>query len=274
MVTPLRDGGETLDDRAFPALVDHLAGAGLDGILVFGTNGEGLLLSVEERRLGLRLFLESSAGRLRVAAHCGAQTTAETVGLAEDAALAGADAVAVVAPPFFDLSEREQFDHFAAAAAACAPLPFYVYEFARRSGYPVSVDALRRLRERADNFVGMKVSDAPWDAFAPYLGVGVDIFVGPEGLIARGLEVGAVGAMSALASAFPAEVVAVVRAPTEASAERLATLRAGLNRFAAPAACKRVLAAAGVPIGPDVRAPLRDLVPSEVEALVGWLGSL
>ena len=82
----------------------------------------------------------------------------------------------------------------------------------------MALDVLRRLRERAPNFVGLKVSDAPWEAFEPYLSLGLDVFVGPEALIHRGIEGGAIGAVSALASAFPEQVAAVVRDPTEAGA--------------------------------------------------------
>src|SRR5262245_10631327 len=133
-VTPLTDGGGDVDVDAFASLCEFFVAGGLDGVLAFGTNGEGVLFSVDERRRGLRQFLEASAGRLRVAAHCGAQTTADTVALAADAAEAGADAVAVIGPPYFPLDERAQLDHFAAAAAACDPVPFFVYEFARTSG--------------------------------------------------------------------------------------------------------------------------------------------
>ena len=186
-------------------LLDRYAAAGLDGVLAFGTNGEGVLFSVEERKRGLRLFVEAAAGRLDVAAHCGAQTTVDTVALAADAG-SGATAVAVIGPPYFPLDEPAQLAHFAAAAEACAPLPFYVYEFARTSGYAVALDVLQRLRDEAPNFVGLKVSDAPWEAFEPYLSLGLDVFVGPEVLIHRGIEGGAIGAVSALASAFPEQV--------------------------------------------------------------------
>lgn len=271
-VTPLRDGGAVLDDEAFGPLLDLYATAGLDGVLAFGTNGEGLLFSVEERRRGLRLFVEAAAGRLRVAAHCGAQTTADTVALAADAGEAGAAAVAVIGPPYFVLDEPAQLAHFTAAAAACAPLPFYVYEFARTSGYAVALDVLARLREQAPNFAGMKVSDTPWEAFEPYTTVGVDVFVGPESLIHRGMVAGAVGAASALAAVFPEEVAAVVREPTAAGAARLAELRASVERFPRQAAMKRILAFKGVPVRSDVRAPLRDLVPDESLELAQWLG--
>lgn len=272
-VTPLLPGGGGLDEDALGPLVGRYVTAGLDGILTFGTNGEGVLFSVEERRRGLRLFVEAAAGRLDVAAHCGAQTTADTVALAADAAEAGAAAVAVIGPPYFPLDEPAQLAHFAAAASACAPLPFYVYEFARTSGYAVALDVLRRLRDVAPNFVGLKVSDAPWEAFEPYLSLGLDVFVGPEALIHRGIEGGAVGAVSALAAAFPEEVVAVVCNPSAAGAASLAALRAAIERFPRQAAMKRILAAQGVPIRPDVRAPLRDLSAAESQELAGWLAS-
>jgi dihydrodipicolinate synthase/N-acetylneuraminate lyase len=272
-VTPLLAGGDRLDADAFGPLVDGYAAAGLDGILAFGTNGEGVLFSVEERRAGLRLFVEAAAGRLDVAAHCGAQTTADTVVLAADAAEAGAAAVAVIGPPYFPLDEPAQLAHFTAAAAACAPLPFYVYEFARTSGYAVALDVLRRLREEAPNLVGLKVSDTPWEAFEPYLSLGLDVFVGPEVLIHRGIEGGAVGAVSALASAFPEQVSAVVREPTADGAAALGALRASVERFPRQAAMKRILAARGVPVRADVRAPLRDLTADEARELAVFVAS-
>ena len=97
--TPLRDGGAALDDAAFGPYADFLVGAGLDGVLAFGTNGEAVLLSVDERRRGLELWVDAVGGRALVAAHCGAQTTADTVALASHAAESGADAVAVIGPP-------------------------------------------------------------------------------------------------------------------------------------------------------------------------------
>jgi dihydrodipicolinate synthase/N-acetylneuraminate lyase len=272
-VTPLRDRGATLDEDAFAPYCDFLVDGGLDGLLAFGTNGEGVLFSVEERTQGIRLFVEASAGRLDVAAHCGAQTTADTVALSAAAAEAGADAVAVIGPPYFPLDPPAQLAHFAAAARACAPLPFYVYEFARTTGYAVSLDVLADLRETAANFVGLKVSDTPWDAFAPYVLDGLAVFVGPEALIHAGMEAGAAGAVSALAAAFPAEVAAVVRDPSAEGAARLAELRAAVERFPRQAAMKRVIGARGVPVRSDVRPPLRDLGPGEAAELDAWLAS-
>jgi len=162
-VTPLRDGGTRLDEDAFGPVADFLAAGGLDGILALGTTGEGILLTVDERRRAAELYLEACRGRLEVAVHCGAQTTAETVTLAEHAASAGASAVAVIPPPYFPLSEESLFEHFRAAAEACAPVPFFLYEFEARSGYAIPQRVIERLRQAAPNLAGLKVSDTPFE---------------------------------------------------------------------------------------------------------------
>src|SRR5205809_3572023 len=167
-VTPLRDGGDSLDEEAIGPLVDFLAG-GLDGLLALGTTGEGILLSADERRRAAELFVGVRPDGFAVALHCGAQTTRETVALSEHAASIGSDAVAVIGPPYFALDDEALLAHFSAAAHACAPVPFYVYEFAARSGYAVPISLLQRLRDSAPNFAGLKVSDRPWERFEPYL---------------------------------------------------------------------------------------------------------
>jgi dihydrodipicolinate synthase/N-acetylneuraminate lyase len=179
----------------------------------------------------------------------------------------------VIAPPYFPLDDDALLAHFAAAAKACAPTPFYVYEFARASGYAVPLEVLARLRELAPNLTGLKVSDAPWEAFAPFLVEGLDVFVGPEALIAQGMRASAVGAVSALASAFPERVAAAVRDPDGAEAAGIGELRAAVERFPRHAALKRIVARRGVPIRGDVRAPLRGLTDDERTELDRWLES-
>jgi dihydrodipicolinate synthase/N-acetylneuraminate lyase len=269
-LTPLRDSGEALDEVAFAPYVEFLLAGGVDGVLALGTTGEGFLLPVEQRMRAAQLYVEAANGRLLVGVHCGAQSTWDTVELAAHAADIGADGVAVMAPPYFALDEAALLAHFDAAARACAPTPFYVYEFAARSGYAVPLTVLEKLREAAPNFRGLKVSDTPWERFAPYLIEGLDVFVGPEALLAQGLAGGAIGAVSALASAFPELVVAAVREPLGAD---LGPVRAALERFPFHAAAKTVVARRGVPLTADVRRPLRGLTVEEQEELERWLES-
>jgi dihydrodipicolinate synthase/N-acetylneuraminate lyase len=272
-VTPLRDGGEGLDEPALEPLLEFYAAHGLAGLLILGTTGEGMLLGQAERCRLAELVVQGSRG-LGVIVHCGAQTTSATCALAEHAAAAGADGVAVIGPPYFPLARHELIEHFAAAAGACAPLPFYVYEYAERSGYAVAVDVVEELAERAPNLVGMKVSDAPFERVAPYLRTGLDVFVGAEAVLREGLAHGAAGAVSGVAAAFPEAVAALVREP---SAERQALvdgLRGALSAHPFQASVKSALRLRGVPVRPDVRAPLLALERGAADGLRGELERL
>jgi dihydrodipicolinate synthase/N-acetylneuraminate lyase len=267
-VTPLRDG--RFDAAAVGPYVDFLVEHGVDGLLALGTTGESVLFSPDERREIAAAFVEAGRGRLQVAVHAGAQTTADTVALAAHAAEIGADAVAVIAPPYFPLDEDELLAHFTTAAAACAPTPFYAYEFEARSGYPIPLSVINALRDRP-NFVGMKVSDSPWEKLEPYLLEGLDVFIGAEALLERGLAAGAAGAVSGLASCFPDAVVPLVRDRTPETQEKATALRASLQRLPFHAAAKTALGLRGVPLGPEVRAPLRgltDVESAEVERII------
>jgi dihydrodipicolinate synthase/N-acetylneuraminate lyase len=204
-----------------------------------------------------------------VIAHCGAQTTAGTVALAEHAAATGAEGVAVIAPPYFPLDEEELLAHFTAAARACAPTPFYAYELERASGYATPPRVVERLREQVDNLVGMKVSDAPFAKVAPYLVDGLTVLIGAEALIGEGLAAGAAGAVSGLASAFPEVVVEAVRTGDSAAAGELRTI---VERYPRHAAMKAAVRAKGVPLREDVRGPLRGLTHEERGSLLSELG--
>ncbi len=263
-VTPMREGGRHLDADGFPRLVAHLVAGGVDGLLSCGTTGEGVLLSVDERRRVTELFLASRPDGFQVAVHAGAQTTVDSVALAAHARDVGADAVALIAPSYFPLDDDELTRHFVTVADACEPLAFYGYEFAGRSGYAIPVDVIHRIRERAPNLRGMKVSDTPFAAVEPYLELqGIDVFIGNEPLVLPGLARGAVGAVSGLATAFPEIVSALVHDRSESAGQRVQSLRDGLQGIPFHAALKELLVARDVLLTADVRAPLRGLTQQE-----------
>ncbi len=266
-VTPLKDGGSALDLDSFGPFVRSLAAGGIDGVLACGTTGEGVLLSIDERRRVSEAFLAARPEGFQVAVHAGAQSTRDTVVLAAHAGAIGADAVAVIAPPYYPLGPREVFDHLRSAAGACDPLPFYVYEFAARSGYAIPVEVVDRLRREQPNVVGLKVSDRPFDAIEPYLLDGMDVFIGSEPLVRAGIERGAVGAVSGLASAWPEVVASLVHDHSPEAHLRVTELRERLEGIPFHAALKQVLTDRGVLVHGDVRPPLRGLTLEERTAV-------
>ena len=266
-VTPITGVAGSIDADGIGAAVDFYARSGLDGILALGTTGEGILFSLDERRFAADEFVTAAHHRLAVIVHCGAQTTHDTVVLAEHAAAHEAAGVAVIPPPYFALDAEAIWHHLDAAAHACAPLPFYIYEFAARSGYAVPIEVVERLRSSAPNLAGLKVSDSPFENVQPYLLPGLDIFVGAEGLIAQGMASGAAGAVSGLAGAFPeVTMAAVVSRSAEASA-RAARVRSQIEPFPFQSALKFILQRRGVAIEDAVRPPLRTLDDTQRNAL-------
>jgi N-acetylneuraminate lyase len=272
-LTPLCRDGEAIDENAIADLVEFYADAGLDGVMVAGTTGEGLLLSRSERERIGEGFLQASNGRLPITVHAGSMTTAETVALAGHAAASGAVAVAVCAPPFFRLDEASLLAHFQAAADASAPVPFYLYEIQPLTSYPIPVGVVERLRQTAPNLVGMKVSDSTFEELERYLLPGFDILVGAESLLKAGLTAGAVGAISGVAAALPQHVVRGLRDPGDRGSS-IGPLRAGLERYPFQSAAKLALVAQNLPLEACVRAPLRALTPAERTELDDWLAGV
>ena len=265
-ITPLTDDGAALDLDAIPGYVAFLESHGADGVFACGTTGEGVLLSLDERRGTAEAFRRAVTGALIV--HAGAQTTADTQALAGHAREIGADAVAVIPPPYFPLDDDALTAHFVGAARAAAPLPFFCYAFAPRSGYPLPVDVVRRIAASVDNLAGLKVSEAPFERVAPYLELGLPVLIGSEPLITAGLARGALGTVSGMAAAFPDVVRAGLDAGDDDAAARLAELRRAMEASGQfIAAAKHMIGARGVSVGPDMRAPLRRLTEAKATTL-------
>jgi dihydrodipicolinate synthase/N-acetylneuraminate lyase len=275
-VTPLTDDGTNLDVAAIGPYAAFLATHGADGVFACGTTGEGVLLTLDERRTVAEAFRTAVSATLIV--HAGAQTTADTCVLAAHAGEIGADAVAVIAPPYFALDAEALTAHFVAAARACAPLPFYCYAFTARSGYPLPVEVIRRIAASVDNLAGLKVSESPFERVEPYLELGLPVLIGSEPLIPAGLARGAIGAVSGMAAAFPDVVRDALDDPSGEAASRLAAVRSAMEASGQfIAAAKWVLGMRGVPVGPSMRAPLRllsDGERSELEGAIDGLGLL
>lgn len=264
-ITPLTDDGVALDEGAIAPYVEFLESHGADGIFACGTTGEGVLLSLEERRRVASAYRATISGTLIV--HAGAQNTVDTCSLAAHAGEIGADAVAVIAPPYYALDNDALTAHFVAAARACAPLPFYCYAFTARSGYPLPVEVIERIGGSVDNLAGLKVSETPFERVEPYLDLGLPVLIGSEPLIPAGLARGAIGSVSAMAAAFPDVVRAALDNPNDA-AERLAAVRAAMEASGQLiAAAKHVVGRRGVPVDRGMRAPLRRLTDAETRAL-------
>jgi 4-hydroxy-tetrahydrodipicolinate synthase len=114
---------------------------------------------------------------------------------------------------------------------------------------------------------GVKVSESPFEAVEPYFELGLPLYVGSEPLIRSALARGAAGAVSGMAAAFPDVVRRVLDQPDELGDALLARVRQALEGGPFISSVKYVLGRRGVPVGPEVRRPLRRLTADEQRAL-------
>ena len=77
LVTPFREG--QVDYGAFEALINHQAEEGIDGIVPVGTTGESPTVDASEHIEIIRHAVQFSAGRLKVVAGTGANSTSEAI---------------------------------------------------------------------------------------------------------------------------------------------------------------------------------------------------
>lgn len=272
IVTPFRAGDGVVDLAGVRWLCRFLAEAGVDGLFVGGTTGEGVLLSADERMALAEAAAQ--AAPVPVVVHVGARTTAETVILARHASGLGVAGAAVMTPYFYPLDSLALECHFAAAAEAAPQLPRYVYTIPQFTNNPISPDLAARLCT-AHGYVGIKYSLCDMEEFRQFVEtVPGDILIGCDSQILAALRLGAAGTVSGGASALPeifVRLYAAFRSGRSEEAERTQAVIASIDRLVGSmpfiGTYKTILHHRGVIAHPDPRPPLRRVTGEEWAAL-------
>ena len=153
--TFLRADG-TVDESAQGALTDRLVAAGVDGVLVLGTAGEGPVLPERLRAPAIAATVDAAAGRLAVVAGCWGQTAEDALDRIEGAADQGVSAVLLLPPFYLPLSQRH-LRGFVAEVVERSPLPVLLYHIPVRTGHGFGLELLREAAEHP-RIVGVKDS--------------------------------------------------------------------------------------------------------------------
>jgi 4-hydroxy-tetrahydrodipicolinate synthase len=276
--TPLDLQGKLALDL-FEPLLEFQRGAGIDGVVVCGTNGEGTSLSVAERKSALETVI-AQRGDFTVVAGTGAASVVDAVELTRHAAEAGADA-ALVLPPFFfkSPSARGLADYFLSVMDS-VDLPIMLYNIPQFSAVPIT-DELMELLAGHPNLSGVKDSAGDLKRTLEFIKCypGLKIFAGSDRLAADCYSNGGAGCISGGANAFP-EVVAAVRdgfhsgsngGANEAQA-RLNELIDITIRYPFISSGRAIIANRGLPrLG--VRPPLTLMPQEQEQKLMGELAS-
>jgi len=202
LVTPFRD--EAFDEEAFKAFVEWQIGQGSHGLVPVGTTGESATLSAAEHRAVVSACVEQAAGRVKVIAGCGSNSTAGVIAYMRAAEEVGADAALVVLPYYNRPNQEGIFRHFEAIRAASS-LPVLVYNVPGRTVTDILPETLGRVAE-LPNVVGIK--DASGDlgrvtAHRALCGHGFAQLSGNDEMSLGFLAMGGVGTISVTANVAP-----------------------------------------------------------------------
>ena len=199
IVTPYGPDGR-VDLDAFGTHLDWLVEAGLDGVFVAGTTGEGVLLEHDE----VAALVERAAGRTRVIAQIGRPSTRGTTELARRALAAGADGVAAYVPWFYPVTQVQVRRHFLALLEAVGGAPAFLYNIPPRTVNDLDPALAGELATAG--FAGMKDSTGDFarhEAYLDAVGDGFEMYTGSEPLVLRSVRAGAAGTINGLANCVP-----------------------------------------------------------------------
>lgn len=201
---------DELDLRTLRQHIRRIAGSGIAGYVVMGSNGEAVHLSSEERIQVIETTRAEAGEQALVLAGCGEQSTRTSIALCRQAAQAGAN-FALILPPFYYKGRMDSaalLAHYRAIADS-SPLPVVIYNMpASAAGLDLDATTICALAEHP-NIVGVKDSAgnmAKLSQIAASTPAPFRVFAGSAGYLLPALVVGAVGAVAALANIFPREV--------------------------------------------------------------------
>ena len=212
LVTPFRDG--QVDYDAYQALINRQVEAGIDGIVPVGTTGESPTVNPDEHVEIIKRAVEFAAGRLKVVAGTGANSTSEAIHFTGEAERAGADGSLQVCPYYNKPSQEGLYQHFKAVADSSS-LPLMLYSVPGRTVVEIAVDTIARLARDCKTVVSVKEAGGSSDRVNQLVQVvpdGFSIVSGDDPLTIPFISVGAVGVVSVAANLVPDVMARLVKA--------------------------------------------------------------
>jgi len=226
IVTPFRGG--QLDEAALERLIKFQIKGGVDGIVPVGTTGESPTVNYEEHIQIIAWSVKLAAGKLKVLAGTGGNSTSEAIFLTQAAEKAGADGSLQVAPYYNKPTQEGLYQHFKAIAKATR-LPLVLYSIPGRCGIEIALDTVKRLAHDCKNIVGIKEAGGSCDRVSQLratLGPKFEILAGDDSLTLPFMAVGADGVVSVASNVIPKEVSQMVTAFARGDARKAAALHA------------------------------------------------
>ena len=212
LVTPFCTDG-SIDFEALNRLVEYQIKGGVDFLCIMGTTAETPTLSSEEKRLLKQRLVERVAGRVPLLMGCGGNNTAAILNDLQNEDWKGIDGILSVCPYYNKPSQEGLYQHFAAIAKA-SPLPVVLYNVPGRTGVNMTAETTLRLAREFENIVAIKEASGnitQMDDIIKDKPQHFDVISGDDGITFPLITLGAVGVISVIGNALPAEFSRMVR---------------------------------------------------------------
>ena len=212
IVTPFKNG--RIDEAALARLIRSQIKGGVNGVVPVGTTGESPTVDYEEHIQVIALAVKFAAGKAKVLAGTGGNSTTEAIHLTKEAEKVGADGSLQVAPYYNKPTQEGLYQHFRAVARE-TKLPIMLYSIPGRCGVEIGVDTVKRLAAHCKNIVGIKEAGGSCDRVSQLraaCGPKFVILSGDDALTLPFMSVGAQGVISVASNVAPREVSQMVHA--------------------------------------------------------------
>lgn len=276
ILTPMHED-ETVNYEELVNQIERLIAAGVHGVFVFGTNGEGYILDEEEKAEIIRVAVKTVNGRVPVYAGTGCVSTRDTIRMSRKAKELGADVLSIITPSFAAASQEELIRHFETVANA-VDMPILLYNIPARTGNALAPATVQKLSQVA-NIVGAKDSSGNFDNILQYIEKtrGGDkpftVLSGNDSLILWTLLAGGNGAIAGCANVFPHTMVSIYEKFNAGDLEGARKAQDSIRpfrdifKFGNPnTIVKTAVKELGYPVG-LCRAPFNSLSPAGLDAL-------
>ncbi len=209
ITTPFTNG--EVDYAKLREQVEFQIEAGTSCIVPCGTTGESPTLSHDEHDRVISEVIQCVAGRTKVMAGTGSNSTQEALRLTKRAAAEGADATLQVAPYYNKPTQEGFYQHFKAVAEN-VDIPVCVYNIPGRTGKEIEVETIQRLAE-IPGITMVKEATGKLDQCSAIVGTtDLTVLSGDDSLTLPMMSVGAEGVVSVVGNLVPTDMINLVRA--------------------------------------------------------------
>jgi len=271
--TPFTRNGE-IDEDAIKYSINFVMEAGVHGVIPLGSAGEFPYLSSEEKRKVIDVVMDQASSKVPVIVGTSCMGTDETIKLSKYAKDAGAEGVMINLPIYFQLSDKDIYNHYRAISSE-VDMPIFLYNFPETTHLDLTPEKVVKLSE-IKNVVGIKESIEDIKEIEEVIKnvkkKPFSVFTGSAMNLLEVLKLGGAGAFDPISNIDPKSVVGIYNAFKANNIEEATRLQNKLLRYtplfrmagrAFHACLKEIMRCIGQPIQPIVKRPLPSLTEEQ-----------